>query len=118
VTDASRHGFVIDVSQPSDDLCLVALSGELDLSGAPELSQALAAVAETPGRRVVVDLSRLAFMDSMGLRVLITGAKAVESTGGTMTLVGPRPNVQRLFEIVRLAEVISIEPSADRALAN
>ena len=115
--DAPTYGFAVDVSQPAADLSLVTLSGELDLAGAPELSRALAGLQAPAANRVVVDLTRLGFIDSTGLRVLITAAKAIHSKGGTLTLAGPRPNVQRLFDIVRLSEMLPIEPSLDAALA-
>jgi anti-sigma B factor antagonist len=114
--DAPNYGFVADVSQAGDDLSVVRLAGELDLAGAPELSRALASIPATASTRVVVDLTKLAFMDSTGLRALIVAAKALAATGGTLTLAGPRPAVQRLFELVRLSEVIPIESSLDAAL--
>ncbi len=90
--------------------------GELDLAGAPALSRALASIPATAPTRVVVDLTKLAFMDSTGLRALIVAAKALDAAGGSLTLAGPRPNVQRLFDIVRLSDLIPIEASLDAAL--
>jgi anti-anti-sigma factor len=117
VADTPPHGFTIKVSKPADDVSVVALSGELDLAGAPELSRSLSLLTGPGAGRVVVDLTRLAFIDSTGLRELLRAAKAIDANGGSLTLAGPRPNVQRLFDIVRLAETLSIEPSLRDALA-
>jgi anti-sigma B factor antagonist len=103
--------FGFDVTQPSDRGYLVALSGELDLAGVPALSERFAAFSDLASPRVVVDLSELRFIDSTGIRALMAAARAIGTNGGLMTLTAPRPNVQRVFDIVRLGDVILIEQS-------
>jgi len=116
VSNASRNGFAVEVSDAEDDLVVVSLAGELDLAGAPELAQALARIVDAGAGRVVVDLTRLAFLDSTGLRELIVAAKALQARDASLTLAGPRPNVQRLFDIVRLSETLAIAPSLEDAV--
>lgn len=80
---------------------LLVPSGELDIDSAPVLDEALrrAADAETP---VTVDLRELTFMDSTGLHLLVDAATRLERSGGSLTLVRGRPEVQRVFEITGL----------------
>ena len=104
-----HHGFGIEVSKSADRVYRVALRGEIDLFVASELSEALASIPEADCDELGVDLSRLSFIDSTGIRALITAAQAKETSGGVMILTAPRPNVQRVFEIVRLSSIIPIE---------
>ena len=82
------------------------LSGELDLVSAPEFEAAVAGAAEQPVR---VDLSELAFMDSTGLRALLSAARDYP----TLTLQGPlQPPIQRLLELTQTLEILPFGQSA------
>jgi anti-anti-sigma factor len=102
------RGFGIELSGLSGGRCLVALAGELDLAQRDELatSLALAAIAYD---EVIVDLSELTFIDATGIGTLVAASEALHRNGGTMRLVAPRPNLERVFAIVRLSSIIPIE---------
>jgi anti-anti-sigma factor len=83
---------------------LLEVTGELDLVTEPELEAALAAVTAPPVR---IDLSRLAFMDSTGLRALLSAAREYPE----LQISGPlQPPVQRLLE---LTQTLAILPYRD-----
>ena len=86
----------------------VRLLGELDVSTAPGLRDELTRLASDGATMVTVDLSELAFVDSTGLSVLITGLKRLRQQGGEMTLRSPSPGARRVLEITGLTEVFSI----------
>lgn len=90
--------FQTDVAVASDEVA-VAVSGELDLQSADALEHEVAGLHAAGHERVVVDLRRLEFIDSTGLRVLIELHRTSERQGRHLSLVrGPRP-VQRIFEL-------------------
>ena len=90
--------FDVDVTHGREEV-VVALSGELDLGSAHVLEQQVAGLRDAGHDHVVVDLSRIEFIDSTGLRVLIGLHKAAEHEGRALSLVpGPR-SVQRIFEM-------------------
>jgi anti-sigma B factor antagonist len=107
----------VDVSRPSNDLCVLSLSGEMDMSNASRLTGALGG-SVGPGR-VIIELSRLTFMDSTGVKQLVGLSRTVKAAGGAIVLAAPHPNLARLFEIVNLGELIpvvaSLEAAIDRA---
>jgi anti-anti-sigma factor len=117
VSDPSPELFAIDVSQPSDGLYIVSLTGEMDIATAPELPRRLETLHGAGPHQIVVDLSNLTFIDSTGINALVVAAKAIRGNGGEMTLVAPTPHTQRVFEIVHLSEVVSIEQSLEAAIA-
>ncbi|HJV08086.1 MAG TPA: STAS domain-containing protein [Acidimicrobiales bacterium] len=86
----------------------VYLVGELDMSTAPQLRDELVRLTSNGASQVTVDLSELAFVDSTGLSVLITGLKRMRESGGDLALRSPQPSTQRVLEITGLTEVFSI----------
>ena len=86
----------------------VLLLGELDMSTAPQLREELQRLASDGATMVTVDLSELAFVDSTGLSVLITGLKRLRQQGGEMALRSPTPGTRRVLEITGLTEVFPI----------
>ena len=87
------------------------VSGELDLSTSPELGQALKRELDG-GRTVVVDLSRVTFIDSTGLNTLVGALRLCESNGGRLAVSPKLPaQVTRVFEISGLDTVIPIARS-------
>ncbi len=86
----------------------VRLLGELDMSTAPRLRDELTRLVAGGVTTVTVDLSDLAFIDSTGLTVLITGLKRFRQEGGDMMLRSPTPATRKVLEITGLTEVFSI----------
>jgi anti-sigma B factor antagonist len=89
-------------------LTWVTLDGQLDLARAPELERRLDAI---PRARMDVrlDLSRLTFVDSAGLSVLLRLANRAEEHGRRVMLVHTRPEVARLLWLVDVAGRFQIE---------
>jgi len=69
------------------DVRTIRISGRLDVEGTDSVSEKLVTLAKEPRKGVVVDLSALRFLASIGIRALITSAKAVKERGGKMVLV-------------------------------
>jgi anti-sigma B factor antagonist len=94
-----------DTTLSSAGDALIALSGELDLSGAPALDQEIEEVSRRPDvRRVVLDLRGLEFLDSSGLRVVALAERRLAGAGRALVLVRGNEHVQRVFEITRMVE--------------
>jgi len=90
--------FCVDVA-PGRGEIVVQATGELDLQSAGMLESAVAQLRRDGHEGIVVDLSRVEFIDSTGLRVLLGLHRAAQHEGRAITLVpGPRP-VQRIFEL-------------------
>jgi anti-sigma B factor antagonist len=90
--------FCVDVVPGCDEVVVEAV-GELDLQSAELLERAVARLRGDGHDHVVVDLRRVEFIDSTGLRVLIGLHRDAAREGRSLSLVpGPRP-VQRIFEL-------------------
>jgi anti-sigma B factor antagonist len=83
--------------------------GELDLSTMDELVEAIE-WSQTPDLLVLrIDTVGLEFIDSSGLRCLVTADKRCQETGVLMELV-VGPTVQRLLDLVGLADYFNVQP--------
>ena len=91
-------------SEHRDGLVHIALRGELDLSSAAKLQEELRRVEAESPPVLVLDLTKLVFLDSTGLRCLVTADERAKEGGRRVVIVrGPDP-VQRVFSITRLEE--------------
>jgi anti-anti-sigma factor len=103
----------------------VTLVGELDLTTAGELEAAIGRLCSGGAREIVLDLHELSFVDSTGLRVILTGRQLCESHACDFSLTRVQVPVQRLFEQTGLGErlsfrgrVLTRRPSRRRAGAS
>jgi anti-sigma B factor antagonist len=91
-------------------LTRISLDGRLDIEGAHAIDQKFAFATSTRSLRLAVDLSAVSFLASIGLRTLLTAARAQAARGGKMVLVAPSEMVRKTLE---LANVESIVPIVD-----
>jgi anti-sigma B factor antagonist len=107
-----RVGLTVDDFQMSvsenGGTAVVTVTGELDLGTAPRLREELIGLVSRGTRAVTVDMSRLDFIDSTGLAVLISGLKRLRELGGDLILQSLHPRTVKVFEITGLTRVFTI----------
>ena len=96
----------LDVAAMENGITKVSLSGRLDIEGAL-IDDEFTKVAEEK-RRVLVDLSEVTFIASLGVHTLVKGAKLTVKNGGKMVLLNPQPNVERVLRISNVDTVMPI----------
>lgn len=107
VADVDVHGD--DPRQP-----VVSVSGEIDLAVRDDLLNTLTATIGAAGvAKVVVDLSRVSFMDSTGLHVLLAARDRAHGSGVGFTVVGATGIVRRVLAVTGVLELLTGEVSAD-----
>ena len=95
---------------------VIAVSGELDIHTAPDLTEVLSP-AIAAGQPVIVDLTDVTFMDSSGLSVFVTALKRAREAETTLVLVVSEPRVMRVFSITGIDTLIDIHATLDSALS-
>ena len=108
--------FRIDEEKGHEGDVVLAPHGDLDLKVAPELQGRIAAAIEDGADAVVIDLSAVTFIDSMGLGVLVGAAHRLKPRGGRLRVVVPAPHLRRIFELTLLDQVLSLDSTRDEAL--
>jgi anti-sigma B factor antagonist len=96
---------------------VLEVGGEIDVYTAPQLRERLISIVEGGGRRVVVDLSRVEFLDSTGLGVLVGALKRLRGVGGELFLVCDQERLLKIFRITGLDRVFTLYPTVDTATA-
>ena len=100
----------------SNEVRRISLSGRLDTVGSEEIADELASLSASANRGVVVDLSQVTFLSSMGIRALIAAAKARKANGGRMVLlVDGSDVVVRTLEATGVGELIPVYDDEDDA---
>ena len=99
-------------TQETDGVSRIALSGEFDLSGIARFEETLAGIEARTPETIVVDLNGLEFMDSSGLRALVTANDRAKRAGRRLAIVPGPPHVRRVFEITQLDDRLDLVDDA------
>ncbi len=102
-------------TRTSNDIHIVAIAGSLDSTTAPEAQKAIDAVL-AGSKKVVLDFSELDYISSAGLRVLLSAAKQLRASGGTLRIFGLNQSVREVFEISGFSTILTVFPSEAEAL--
>ena len=94
-----------------------APEGAIDLHVSPEMRSSLRAIIDEKPKRLVVDLSRVPYVDSSGIAVLIGAMQSLELDGGVFMLAGAQEAVRTILESARLDQYFRLFPDVDAALA-
>jgi anti-sigma B factor antagonist len=110
-------GFGITQETLDDEVAVVAVTGYVDFDVAPRLKRGLVECIDAGSRHVVVDLSAVGFIDSTAIGVLVGALKRLQESGGSLVAVCTNENVESIFELVGLDELISLHRSRDDAIS-
>ncbi|GAA2212913.1 hypothetical protein GCM10009850_083750 [Nonomuraea monospora] len=97
--------------------CVITIAGEVDSTTSGRLETYIDQVRRRLGEHLVIDATRLAFLDSSGLAVLLAAAALTRAAGADVHLAGPRPRVTRILEITGTHRAMSVHDHMTQALA-
>lgn len=101
-----------------DDPYRIELFGELDLATTQAVETELRLGERSPAQRIVLDLDRLTFLDSAGLRLLVIATRRSDANGDRLRIrPGSDPLVQRVIAITGMNEYLRFEESDASPLA-
>ena len=86
----------------------LVLEGRLDNESVADFDQQLDAVLASAVKVVVFDLRKLEYITSAGLRSIFRAQKAMRARSGKAALLEPQPTVQKVLDIVKVAELGSV----------
>jgi anti-sigma B factor antagonist len=97
-------------TRPDGRRTILVLEGTLDVATAPAAAEALARFTKEHGPEVIVDTSRVDFIDSRGVGALIGAAKAARDAGGAVYLPAPAVPVRKILEICGVTALFPAVP--------
>jgi anti-sigma B factor antagonist len=90
------------------DVNMISLSGRLDASSAADVEQKLNSLIDAAQVRLVVNLDKLDYISSSGLRVLLAELKKVRKQQGDIRLACLKPYVREVFDIAGFTQLFKI----------
>jgi anti-sigma B factor antagonist len=108
--------FHLETVGPSGDCAVLRVTGEVDVYTAPVLRERIHDLAAKGAVHIIADLSRVDFLDSTGLGVLVGGLKRVREDGGSLTPVITSTCVLHILQITGLTRVLPPQPSVPAAI--
>ncbi len=106
VKTESKNGFMI-----------CRIEGEIDISCSPDIKKTFDKLVSQKTPKIVIELSKVTYVDSSGLATLVGILKNMRSYGGKMRLAGMSPKIKSLFEITKLDKLFEIMASEEEAIA-
>ena len=101
------------------DVVVAAPAGRIDHANAEGLTAALAPLLESDagtGPALLLDFSRVDYISSVGLRVLMMAAKTLRTQQRKLGVAAPQPLVREIFEISRFNLILDLSPSVRAGL--
>ena len=106
--DCSRQGTV----------AVVTLAGRMDAKSAPEFDSACEALLKDGVTHLVVGMSELQYVSSLGLRSILVLAKQTKAKGGGVLLCGMRGFVKEVFDMTNVTPLFALFDSTEAAVAS
>jgi anti-anti-sigma factor len=98
------------------DITRINLDGRLDIEGAAAIDLRMNVLAGA-SKFLLLDMSQVSFLGSMGLRSIVLPAQAVKRRGGKIALLAPTPMVEQVLMASNIGEIIPIFHDLDAAVA-
>jgi anti-anti-sigma factor len=98
----------LQYSEVENNIRLIKLIGRLDISGVGVIENQFSEHSAGESPRVIVDLSDVEFLASIGIRLLTLSAKSIASRGGQMVLLNPKTDVKDVLDITGVPAIIPI----------
>jgi len=107
----------LEIEELAGGILRVILSGRMDIAGVDAIAVPFAALAATDDRRVVVDLTGVDFLASIGVRAILQNARAHKMRGGAMVILSPPPLIEQVLLTAGVANVVPIVHDLNAARA-
>ena len=101
-----------------NNVMLLKVGGEVDAHTAQDLNRTLTDLLGQGHHRIVMDVSKMMFISSAGIRAILYAHREAVQSGGQVRLVGPTDQVRRIFEIVGFFELLQITDRLEESISN
>jgi anti-anti-sigma factor len=102
--------------QEKDGVICFQIEGRLDAESAPEAETTVKSVLKQGNQRLLFDLSRMDYISSAGLRVILLAVKELRNKQGKVVLCGLTPYVKEIFDVSNFSSIIPITDSVETGL--
>jgi len=105
-------------SEKNKNCILIRPSGGLSVRNVEDLQAQLEKFLNVDGRKLIIDMSDVDFIDSNGLKFLVSIGDKLYSTGGELVIRRPQLGVQKLLEMMRVDQKLTVEKTEEDTTGN
>ncbi len=114
--DADAHDFELRV-EPEGEVTVITVSGELDLATVPAMRGALLGAVDRRARRLVLDLSGVTFIDSVGVGAVLHAKRRLGADGAVAVVLAPDSYARVILDVVGADRVLPVRADLAGAIA-
>jgi anti-anti-sigma factor len=107
----------IQGEQLDGDVYKISLEGRMDIMGTQEIDLKFTGMTAAPRKSIIVDISGVDFLASIGIRTLLVNTKAVNNRGGKLVILNPDDNIEKILLMAGINVLIPIFKDLDSAIA-
>ena len=95
-------------AESTDTKTIIRMEGEVDVSNASELRDALDTALADWAKEVEADFAEVAYIDSTGIGVLVGAAHRAQESGSVLVVANPQKNVERVFSLLGVDKDLNV----------
>ena len=99
----------------AENLLIIRIKGALDTNTSAQLESTLADHLDRGARRIILELTEMDYVSSVGLRVFLSSLKRLRASEGRLVLSGLNEEVREIFDMAGFSPLFEITPSLDDA---
>ncbi len=107
----------LEIKNQSDQITHLALRGRIDTAGVGQVELKFTSYTVPRAKPLLLDMSEVTFLSSLGLRMLLIVAKALDRRGGKTVLLSPQPAVRETLKISGFDQLMPVHNDEETALA-
>jgi len=107
----------LQYSERENNIRVIKLIGKLDIIGVGEIETRFSGYCAGENPRILIDLTGVEFLASIGIRLLVLNAKSITSRGGRMVLVNPTHEVRNVLDVTGIPAIIPVYDGQESAEA-
>ena len=104
-------------TQDVNDVKVVRIEGELDTGSSPEAQKQLDQMRAQGAKKILLDMAKLDFISSAGLRVLLATAQELKQNGGDLRVCSLNESVKEVFDLSGFSTLLMVLDNEDKALS-
>ncbi len=104
-------------TEQKSGLMVCHIDGEIDINTAPDIKKAFDRLLSKKEPKIVINLTKVTYVDSSGLATLVEILKNMRAYGGRMRLTNLSPKIKSLFEITKLERLFDIIAEEEEAIS-
>lgn len=107
---------IITKKQPKIGVSTIEIDGEIDIFSSKELKLLVASEIDNGARCIIFEMSKVGYLDSTGLALLVGAFKRLNENKGTLSIVNPSPRIVRILQVTGMNKIFDIFDTEEAAL--